>query len=141
MARAGGGVSITGIGFPELERKLKELAPKVQKKVVRSAMRRVAKDIVLPAARSGAPVRSGVLKASLAVKAMKARKRAVFGVQVQTREGWFKGEAYYGAFVELGTRTMKAKPYLRPALNENRGRITSELGSEIGAGIETVAKE
>ena len=32
--------------------------------------------------------------------------------------GFDRGNAHYGGFVELGTSTQQAQPYLRPALDE-----------------------
>lgn len=37
----------------------------------------------------------------------------------------------YGRFLELGTRTMAARPYLRPALDGNRARILQMIRQAI----------
>lgn len=134
MAKAGGGVLITG--DKALDALLKGLPEKVQKQLSRKATRKAAKEIVLPDAKSRVPVDSGDLESSLTVKAMK-RSRTRFGHQVQTKDGDFQGDQFYGAFIEYGTKERKHKSgksvgridpgknfaYLRPAVYENEPQI------------------
>jgi HK97 gp10 family phage protein len=45
---------------------------------------------------------------------------------------WFsKEDKYYPRFVEKGTSKMRARPYLRPALNENKKQIQSKIESDL----------
>lgn len=134
MAKAGTGVIITG--DKELDRLLKGLPLKVQKKVSRSATRKAAKDIVLPDAKSRVPVDTGDLEESLSVRAIK-RSRTKFGHEVRTKDGFYSGDQFYGAFIEFGTKERKHKSgkqvgridpaknfaYLRPAVYDNDARI------------------
>jgi hypothetical protein len=92
VAKAGGGVIVTG--DKELDKLLRGLPLKVQKKVSRQATRKAAKDIVLPDAKSRVPVDTGDLEESLIVKAIK-RNRTKFGHQVQTKDGFYSGDQFY----------------------------------------------
>jgi HK97 gp10 family phage protein len=150
MAKAGTGVIVTG--DKELDALLKGLPLKAQKKLSRKATRKAAKDIVLPEARNRVGVDSGELEDSLKVKAIK-RSRSRFGHEVTTGDGFWKGDQFYGAFLEFGTKERQHKSgkqvgqiqpgahaFLRPAVYDNEGRITQlyvdamkELISELPA--------
>lgn len=110
MARATG-VLVTG--DKEIDRLLKAMPLKLQKKISRQATRKAAKDVVLPNARAEVPVKTGKLAASLQVRAAKARK-GMFGHQVETKSGAYGGEGgdqFPGAFLEFGTKERFHKPY------------------------------
>lgn len=92
-------------GGKALERKLKTLPTRVRNKVVRTALREGAK-IVQHATKELAPVRTGLLKKSIKVRAAK-RKRGRIAINVQMGAGDYKGETFYGAFIEYGHRLGK----------------------------------
>jgi HK97 gp10 family phage protein len=95
-------------GAKELKRKLDELADKEVKKIVRQAMRAGAK-VILPKAKAYAPVgATGNLRRAIKVRAAK-RSRKYIGVNVTLGEGFFIGDAFYGAFQEFGWKTGKRK--------------------------------
>lgn len=145
-------------GFDELDRKLKTLDKKVQKKVSRAAVKE-SMQIVLHAARSAAPVLTGLLVSTLRVVTKSSSRRGTVSAVVRTRDGDYKGDTFYASFVEFGHRmgkrvgkatkavlgdtraAVEPQPFLRPALDENGDRVISKLGSTLGAGIEAVAKE
>lgn len=131
--KAGGGVIVTG--DKELDRLLASLTPKLQKKLSRQATRKSAKDIVLPEAKARVPEDTGDLADSLVVRAVK-RSRGKIGHMVTTKDGFYKGDQFYGAFIEFGTKERKHKSgkpvgqirphefsYLRPAIYDNEERI------------------
>ena len=120
MAKAGTGIMVTG--DRELDAKLKGMPGRMQLKLSRKATRRAARGIILPDARAMAPVDTGALEKSLVVKAIR-RSRTRIGHSVQTKEGFFQGEQFYGGFQEFGTKTMRADPFLRPALYSNETPI------------------
>lgn len=136
MARSGGGVIVTGDKV--LDRVLRNLPVAAQKKLSRKATRKAAKEIVLPEAKNRVAVDTGELEESLAVRAIR-RSRTRFGHQVGTKEGHYKGDQFYGAFIEFGTKERQHKSgkrvgridpaknfaYLRPAVYDNRARITA----------------
>ena len=123
-------------GAKELENKLKGFEPKIGRKVIRQALRKAAK-VILIAAKANVPVVTGDLKKSLKVRALK-KKRHRYGVMVAISAGWFKGKTFYGAFVEFGTSRMPAKPFMRPAYDSEKDKAGMVLRSELKKGIEQV---
>lgn len=66
----------------------------------------------------------------------------VFGAasgHLGARVGTFAGVAYALA-LELGTKVMAARPYLRPALDANKGRLLAILSTPMTSGEKVVAK-
>jgi HK97 gp10 family phage protein len=112
---------------------LNRLEPKLKAKIGRKAARKVAKETVYKTAREKVPVKSGDLKKSIKVRALKRsrKNKHKVGARVVTGPGFFKGEQYYGGFVEYGTRRMAAQPFMRPAAIENRKRVPRMLRAEI----------
>jgi HK97 gp10 family phage protein len=183
MAKAG----VHILGGLELGKALAELTPKLEKKVLRQAMRKAAKPI-LAQAKANAPVSKpsylrkhaentmafgralgatekqvqraakravshaikeskvsggrypGQLRDSLKLRAMKSKKGRI-GVVVQTRHGDYRGNTFYGAFVEYGTSKMAAKPYMRPAFDTKKGEAEKIISNEIRDGIALLAAE
>lgn len=56
-------------------------------------------------------------------------------VQGRTVRGFVIANTNYARFLELGTRLMEARPFLRPALARNRARIVQVLGARFGGGL------
>lgn len=112
-------------GFPELDRKLKALEPKLQKKVLRQSIRAAMKP-VLSAARSNAPVKTDTLKIRKYIKlaALKRTRRAVLGVEVvvkgsdgtpmvaYTKDGQ---RVFIPYAIEFGHKNAPPHPFMRPA--------------------------
>lgn len=48
-------------------------------------------------------------------------------------------EAFYGMFLEFGTKHISAKPWLRPAFDGNKKEATVKIGVSLGADIEKAA--
>lgn len=115
-------INIIVTGDKKLDRALRHLEKNVQRKFARKAMRKAAKDVILPEARARVPVDTGALERSLVVRAARRSRRGI-GVEVRTRDGLFAGDEFYGGFQELGTKHMPADPYLRPALYGNEAKI------------------
>jgi len=129
VARGGSGITMTLKGDKELQKQLLALSPKIQKKLYRSSMRKAMKP-VLSAAKNNVPVFSGALKGSLKIRSAK-RKRGRIRIEVRTTDGFFKGDEFYGGFMELGTSKLPARPFLRPALQEKESIVIATLISEI----------
>jgi len=139
--KAGGGVIVTG--DKALDALLAGLPAKLQKKLSRQATRKAAKDIVLPEAKAIVPEDTGDLADSLVVRAIK-RSRGKIGHMVTTKEGFYKGDQFYGAFLEFGTKERQHKSgkqvgaiqphkfaYLRPAIYDNEERIKAEYVMDV----------
>jgi hypothetical protein len=150
--KAGGGVIVTG--DKALDALLATLPMKMQKKVFRKGIRPVVRSIVLPAAQSNVPSDTGALRGSLKLVALKsnvvsftrsngkAGKRNLnankVGVQVMTADGFYKGDQFYGAFTEFGTKERKHKSgknvgkveevgWLRKSVYENEQQVKSSV--------------
>ena len=130
-------VVVTGIR--EIDRKLKRLAPAVQRKVVRHAMRSGMK-LVLAEAQVLVPVLSGLTRDNLEIHQARPKRGALtLLVRVKKNEGFLKtgkqGERwFYPAAVEFGhagPRPAPPHPFMRPAYITQgpaaRDRTLSEL--------------
>jgi len=80
----------------------------------------MAGELVAARARGLVPVDSGKLKDSIRVTRLKGDPKQNIRVYAGNRN---KGGAFYAHMVEYGTVKMKAKPFLRPALNESKSSI------------------
>lgn len=124
MAKA---IDISIFGDEELQAKLAAMTLKVQRKIVRQALRKGGKR-VRDEARRLAPVETGALKKSIKVRAARNLRRGSFGIAVLTgtrAELGISPEAkyYYPAVVEFGGRGHDAQPYLRPAMDATRTEV------------------
>jgi HK97 gp10 family phage protein len=106
-------VVVTGI--KELDAKLKTLAPRVQRKVVRQSLRAAAKPIQARAKHGAPEGETGKLRASIKVRAGKTKRRDVIAIDVLVDKKDFDGMGWHGAAVEFGTSKMDAQPYMLPA--------------------------
>jgi len=135
-------------GADQLRKKLLDLDKKVARKISSQALRAGAK-IVLERARQLVPVKSGTLKRSLKVRAGK-RKGGRISFVVQTKAGDYRGETFYGSFLEFGhkvgkrrrvkglTDTREAvppKPFLRPAFDQTKDAALAAITTTLQAGI------
>jgi len=90
--------------------------------VEKRAMDRLEKagEVVADRARQNVPVQTGTLKDSIRVTRLKGDPKLNIRVYAGNRK---KGGAFYAHMVEYGTVKMRARPYLRPALNAAKGQI------------------
>lgn len=100
----------------DIQRKFAALKARTQRAVVRDSLRSAAR-VVVAKAKTKVPVDTGALQRSITQT-----------VTVQDRDRSFalvgyRKKQFYGAFVELGTSKMAAKPFLRPALDESGPEI------------------
>lgn len=87
----------------------------------------VAGEQIASRARQIVPVASGKLKDTIRVVRLKGDPKQNIRVYAGNR---IKGGAFYAHMVEFGTVKMSAKPFLRPALNEIKGKIESIIGEK-----------
>lgn len=142
-------------GARELERVLKQLPDYIAKRVVVGALRQGAK-VVLAEAQARAPVgqeakgrlqlrrnrrgkivvaNPGKLKQSLGIVTVAAKRTAHSAtVAVSVRK------AYWGLFLEFGTRKMAARPFLGPAFEATKGAALEAFGRALGDGMEKAAR-
>lgn len=128
-------------GLDKLIKDLKQLEPKVQKKVVRKTLREGSKVIHREIKSNTVPVDSGDLRKSIKVRAGK-RKRNTISVTIQTsdKENVFTGDQYYGAFQEFGTSKMPGKHYMEKAFNSKEEEAKAKMMDILAKGIIDEAK-
>lgn len=73
------------------------------------------------------------IKLTRKVKALLRRIRKSASIRI-------KEDAYYWRFIEFGTSKMKARPFLRPAFDNNKGAINDTFVSELSRGIDDAVK-
>lgn len=130
-------VSGTIEGFDKVFKRLKELEPKVAKKVLRQALRAGAK-IIQTRAKANAPVLTGQTKKAIKIRAGK-RSRGSVGVNVSIGARDYVGDQFYAAFHEYGTSKMQARPFMRPAYDSEKEKAAEVIQRKILEGIEAVA--
>ena len=102
------------LGVEDMKKAFGDLEKKAQRAVLRAALRKAGR-IVQKEARERAPKRVGTLKKNIAAK-LSVREAGNSYVDVGYRK-----KAFYGRFVEKGTKRAQAKPYLEPALEAKKG--------------------
>ena len=134
----GADIGMEIVGLEELERAFLMLPAAVAKKAIRQNLRAGAK-IVLAQAKENAPVDSGDLKRSLKVRAGK-RSRNTISIRVATGKDWFKGDTFYGAFVEFGTKRMEAQHYVQRAYETTKDKVIAMLKIGITTAIDAAVR-
>jgi HK97 gp10 family phage protein len=145
--------SLTITGLDKLDAKLKQLGSDVARKIVVDALKAGAAPI-LAAAKSNVNDNSGLLSSSLKIETIVSPSKGFAIARVGTKEGDYKGETFYGAFLEWGHKrgkrpgksqpdsreTVAPKPFLRPAFDENKDAALSLITETLKAGIEQAAR-
>jgi HK97 gp10 family phage protein len=148
-------------GFAELQQRLKEFGPKVEKSGLRAATRASAV-VFRDAIRLTAPVKTGLLKANIVVNSrrgdgpniirygarIKAAKKIKYGNTRQNRrlrrvgkKYQMEGPAFYGRFLEYGTSRMHARPFMRPAFGANINKALDAFKTRMAKAIVEAAKK
>jgi HK97 gp10 family phage protein len=143
-------MSMTLTGAVELEKALKSLGVRTQRKVVRQSVN-AALNPCLKAARRKAPKESGLLEKSLAKKIKTyPEKMIVVGLCGPSTavSGEYKGEKRvpwrYAHLVENGHigpdgQFIPGHPFMRPAFDETTSDMLETMADKLGKGIEKEA--
>lgn len=138
-------------GDKELEKALRSLGPRVAKKVLRQAISAAASPVV-KSAKANVTERSGLLKKSLGKKVRANKRRGTASARVGARtnvKGEVDGKPHVpwriAHLVELGHIAadgshVPAKPFLRPAADENETKAVQVMSDKLAAGIVKEAK-
>lgn len=119
-------------GGKELAAKLKALETRLGGKILKSAVQDGA-DLIERSAREKVPIRTGLLKRSIDTEVeVASATRASINI------GYDK-LAWYGHMVEGGTLRAPAKPFLRPSLDENQGRVVALIMAKLKREVMQVA--
>jgi HK97 gp10 family phage protein len=126
-------------GLQHVKKALSELAPKVEKKVIRDAIRTAAKPI-LAEIKNLVPVgETGDLKKSLKIRVVKKKKKGTIAFLIgSSAKGFRNSEQYYGAFLELGTRKQKPLGFIRKAYDEKGKEAADEAMRLILEGLNRI---
>lgn len=100
-----------------LQSRLPEIAAKVRPRVSK-AVKEGAEEEIAVRARDRVPVRTGALRDAIEV-------RRAGAVQVRVVAG--DSGAFYGHFLEFGTATMDAHPFVLPAADEGMAPLTERV--------------
>lgn len=119
-------VRVLVLGGDELKEKLRGLADKQAKQVIRGACREAMK-LTQATAKALAPSKTGALRRSIRVRTLSARSKRI-GARVTTshKDNLFSGKTFYGAFQEWGWKTGSRKNTSAAAIR----RIASQLRRE-----------
>lgn len=135
----GADVGMEIVGLEEVERALRMLPAAAAKKAIRQALR-IGGKMVLAQAKQNVPVASGALKKSLKVRAGKRTRKNVISIRVATADDWFKGDTFYGAFIEFGTVRIKAQHYVQRAYDQKKVAVSAMLRRTILANIDILVR-
>jgi HK97 gp10 family phage protein len=114
-------------GAEEVVKLLEEMGQKAGEVLAKAA--EAGGRVALSEARRRCPVKTGRLRASLTLtQGRKTPARANVRIEHGKKE-------YYGKFVELGTRKQPARPFMRPAVDENKQQISEVVTEEIGRAV------
>lgn len=134
-------------GAEALQRKLRDFAPKMQRKGVRSASRKGMKP-VLDSARANAkqfddPATGVSIWRQIIIKEGKRLRDGSIvmrvGVAGGARSSKGKSPPWYWRLLEFGTERMRARPFMRPALENNIGKVADTFVREANAEIDKLA--
>jgi len=106
-------ITVNITGEKKLLKKLRELPDEIAGEHLEKAALEGA-EIIREEASNRAPRRTGRLAANI-IKEVKKTKKDSATVEVGPAK-----EVFYGMFVERGTSKMRAKPFLRPAIDEKK---------------------
>lgn len=134
QAPTGQGVAIEGLA--ELKKSFTELSDSMQRGILRTALRQAARPVVR-AARALVPVDTGLTKKAIGTKVW-LRKDSVATVMIGVRRGKEGKRHFLTHLLELGTRNMRARPFLRPALDSQKNAAVEALAAALKSRIDKV---
>jgi len=106
----------------KLLKALKIFPERIQKNIMVGSVRAGAKPI-LNEAKGNVPVRTGNLRKSLGITKRKSKSRTEIRFSISPRKGG-KNDGFYGHMIEFGTSNMSARPFMRPAFeNQDKNSI------------------
>lgn len=132
-------VSVKVEGLRDLGERMKGLSEQMNNRIARAATAAGAV-VIRNAAQLKVPVDTGNLKKNIIVKRLPKGESSLTSEHIVTvRQGKLtakqkdKGlqDAYYGKFVEYGTAKMPARPYLRPAYDQNKEKAVQAIKDRI----------
>lgn len=145
-------------GLKDLHEELVALGSAQAQKTLRQAARKALKP-VLEAARAGAPEDTGltrdniaiatqagkhgtrVVVAGLLIRRSKESRQSKYNKTGKPRPVEYQSPHWRWYFIENGTSKKAARPFLRPALDNNAERVVVDLRGELRKAIDRVLKK
>ena len=123
-------------GDDKADIKFGKMPDKIQKKMLRTSLRKAGK-LLQTAARGMVAKDSGALRASIKPKAAKRsrKNKHIIAVRVMTSSKAYKGEYFPGGHVEYGTQFQSANPFMRPAADQVRSQVIAYFKQDLKAAI------
>lgn len=126
-------------GLEALINNLYALPEKVEKRVIRAAVRQGA-NVIKKKAQDYVPIDKGDLKKSIKVSGAKA-KPGVIAFKIRPVGSKKKGgNIFYGRFQEFGTSKMVAHPFMRPAYDEAGEDVLNTVINTIKSKLDEAVK-
>ena len=135
-------------GAEQVLRRMREFAPRLQRRGLRRSARR-AMTIVRDAAKANAraiddPNSPQQIWKHIAIAESSRQSKQVGGVvmRVGVRGGARKdmSDVWHWRLIELGTQKMRARPFMRPALENNANAVADKLVSELNLALDEQAR-
>jgi HK97 gp10 family phage protein len=120
---------VTIQGMDGFLRKLQQLERDIQQRILLDALKAGAQ-ILVDEAKSIAPRLTGAMAAGIHMEIQKSANLKEVLMQVGPSR-----KQFYARFVEKGTKYARRKPFLGPALERNRDRISETIKRKILDGI------
>lgn len=130
--------TITGV--KALDRKLRQLEPKVARKVIRQALRKALRPVQARVKQLAPVGETGQLKRAVKIRAARSRRRGEIKLRVVIGKDDFTGTQFYSSFTEYGSSKQPAQHFMRRAFDSTKDEAKRTAISEIRAGIEREAK-
>lgn len=128
-------------GGAEIDKSLRSIDLKVQRKIVSKALREGAKPIVKEAKQNAKKTtRTGTLWKSIKAVTGKS-KRYLKSIVITTTKGkGVKHDAFYAHLVEFGTAHSRPSPFMRPALDAKADEAIKTVAKEIARQVAEFGK-
>ena len=141
MAKKGSGlVSYTIEGGKKLDKKLKAMDRRLAGKALKTGMK-AAMEPVKTEAKRRAPRDTGALIRSIRIGVYSGRDYAGAVVKTGTRKQLkipSDAKSYYPAFIEYGSQSVRARPFLRSAFASKKKVVLNRVIKDIKRAIETI---
>ena len=151
-------IKVSVSGLDEVKRKLEKLASDEQEKIIQSAFEKGAGTIQQSAIQF-CPVATGELKNAIIIKTTNRKGNVVCKVGIQGGGHKYRGQFFYGSFVEfghyagkrnsyelkkkqtkgMGRKWIDGKHFLRQAAQAHKTDVPGQIVADIQAGIERLA--
>lgn len=132
-------VKCTVSGLDELDKMLGTLAPRAVRNALRSAAKKGAA-IWEEAISQRAPKRTGFLSENIKIGSNVDDSENDDATAAVTVEVGPSKQAYYGQFLEFGTKHAKAQPFMRPAFEEKTQEVLETFKTELGNALARLKK-